>query len=87
MIEKNKFEVIMDYIDNNIKQDVSEIKKGISKVSGYNSLAFGKCLLVLTNITLHHYICSRKLYFALKELRENSEKKMCDIAYDYGYSD
>lgn len=87
MKQKNKFDLVMDYVDANIQEDVDTIKKGICNLIGYNSNSFGNCFSVLTNYTLYHYISERRIYFAGKELYENPQKPICDIALDYGYSD
>lgn len=87
MKQKNKFDLVMDYVDANIQEDVDTIKKGIYNLIGYNSNSFGNCFSVLTNYTLYHYISERRMYFAGKELYENPQKSICDIALGYGYSD
>lgn len=38
-------------------------------------------------MSFYRYIITRKLYFAGKELYENPEKSICEIALDYGYSE
>ena len=35
-MKQNKFDLVMDYIDANISQDVETIKKGIFNLIGYN---------------------------------------------------
>lgn len=87
MQKTNKFDIIMDYIDENIKADSENIKKGIPNIIGYSSKCFGDYFLILTNITLFDYIRRRKLYFALEELKQNKKKRVCDIALEYGYSE
>ena len=84
---KNKFDTVMDYIDAHIHEDAETIKKGIYGEIGYNSSHFGKCFEVLTGETLFHYINERKLFFAGQELKHKSEKAICDISLDLGYSD
>ncbi len=86
-MKQNKFDLVMDFIDANIQLNTEELKKGIHSLIGYNSNTFGNCFSVLTTNTLFHYISERKMYFAGKELRENQEKPICDIALDYGYSE
>lgn len=87
LMRKNKFDVVMEYIDANIKQSTNEIKKGILEISGVNSNTFGHCFYVLTGDTLYHYITTRKLFFAAEELRLQPNKPICDIALDFGYSE
>lgn len=86
-MEQNKFDLVMDYIDANIQLDTESLKKGIYNLIGFNSNSFGNCFSVLTNDTLFHYISERRMYFAGRELQENLEKSICDIALDYGYSE
>ena len=86
-MRKNKFDVVMEYIDANIKQSTNEIKKGILDVVGVNSNTFGHCFYVLTGDTLYHYITTRKLFFAAEELCLQPNKPICDIALDFGYSE
>ncbi len=86
-MKQNKFDLVMDYIDANILQDVETIKKGIFNLIGYSSLAFGNCFVVLTNQTLFHYISERKMYFAAQALKTNLDRSIADIALEYGYSE
>lgn len=86
-MNKNKFDMVMDYIDANVFQDPETIKKGIINEVGYNSHTFGNCFSILTGETLFHYIAVRRLYFAAKELYDNLNKSICDIALDCGYSE
>lgn len=86
-MKKNKFDLVMDYIDANIQKDTESLKKGIYNLIGYNSNTFGNCFTILTNNTLYHYIIERKIYFAGKELQENLDKPISEIALDYGYSE
>lgn len=87
MKQKNKFDLVMDYIDVNVQKEVHTIKKGIYDLIGYNSNSFGQCFSVLTNETLFHYINARRMYFAGMELYELPDKPICDIALEYGYSE
>lgn len=86
-MKQNKFDLVMDYIDANISQDVETIKKGIYSSIGYNSLTFGNCFSVLTGQTLFHYINERKMYFAAQSLRNDIYRSVADIALEYGYSE
>lgn len=86
-MRKNKFDIVMEYIDANIKQSTDEIKKGIWELIGVNSNTFGNCFSVLTGDTLYHYITTRKLFFAAEELCLQPKKPICDIALDFGYSE
>lgn len=86
-MKQNKFDLVMDYIDANISQDVETIKKGIFNLIGYNSNTFGNCFQILTDKTLFHYINERKMYFAAQSLKNDIDKSIADIALDWNYSD
>ena len=87
-MKQNKFDRVMDYIDENIQKDTETIKKGIIDQIGIDSNSFGKYFTILTEgDTLGGYIRNRRLYYAAKELLEDSKKSICDIALDYGYSE
>lgn len=86
-MKQNKFDLVMDYIDANISQDVESIKKGIRSLIGYNSNIFGNCFSVLTGKTLFHYIHKRKMYFAAQTLQRDLDRSIADIALEYGYSE
>ena len=86
-MKQNKFDLVMDYIDANISQDVESIKKGIYSLIGYNSLTFGNCFSILTGQTLFHYINDRKMFFAAQSLRNDVDRSIADIALEYGYSE
>lgn len=85
---KNKFDMAMDYIDANIHSKVDDIKNRLINEIGYNCNSFGQCFSILTGgETLGRYITMRKLYFALKELQEDENRQICDVAQDWGYSE
>ena len=86
-MKKNKFDIVMDYIDANIMKDCDTLKKGIFNEIGYNSNTFGNCFKSLTDQTLGKYISERKMYFAAQELKNDLDKDIIDIALAYGYSD
>lgn len=86
-MKQNKFDLVMDYIDENIQRDTETIKGGIINLIGINGNSFGQYFSVLTGDTLGSYIRSRRLYYAARELQSNPQKSICDIALDYGYSD
>ena len=46
---KNRFDMVMDYIDENIEQKTEDIKKGLIEIISYNSNDFKKCFEILTN--------------------------------------
>lgn len=67
-MKQNKFDLVMDYIDENIQKDTETIKRGIINLIGINSNSFGQYFTVLTGDTLGSYIRSRRLYYAAKAL-------------------
>lgn len=86
-MKQNKFDLVMDYIDENIQKDTETIKRGIINLIGINSNSFGQYFTVLTGDTLGSYIRNRRLYYAAKALQREPDKSICEIALDYGYSD
>lgn len=84
---KNNFDRAMDYIDANIEKSIDEILKGFIDNFSFNSNKFDKCFMVLTNEPLRGYIAERKLYFVSLAIKENKDRKLCDIAQDFGYSE
>ncbi len=89
MKKANIFDDVMDYIDGQVKNTYSEIKRGIYAISNFTDLDFSKFLSVLSEgkITLKDYFMKRKLFFASKELVEFPDKPIVDIALDYAYSE
>lgn len=86
-MNRNKFDIVMDYIDANIHCSDTEIKRKIYDLTGYNSHTFGEYFKLLTDNSLGHYITLRRLYFAGETLRCEKTRSICDIAISYGYSD
>lgn len=84
---KNNFDKAMDYIDSNIEKKIDEILKGFIDSLSFDSNVFDKCFGVLTNESLREYIATRKLYFVSQAIKENKDRKLCDIAQDFGYSE
>lgn len=85
MDNKNVFDTVMDYIDENICQGTEEMNRGIYGVSHYSDADFNKFISVLTSgeMTLQTYIRKRKLYFATLELVSENTKSITDIAMKY----
>lgn len=87
-MKQSKFDIVMDYIDENIQKDTETIKKGIYGLIHCNSITFEHHFSILTGgDTLGNYIRNRRLYFAAMELLHKPKKPICDIARDYGYSE
>ena len=87
MEQKNIFDLVVDYIDNNIKEKPSFIKEGIAKHTGCNIKRIEDLFSLLTNETLFHYIVGRKMFFAGNEIYNGTKKSICEIALEYGYSE
>lgn len=89
MKKANIFDNVMNYIDEHVKSNYSEIKRGIYAASNFTDLDFSKFLSILTGgkVTLNDYFKKRKLFFASQELVEFPDKPIVDIALDYGYSE
>lgn len=89
MEKANIFDTVMDYIDEHVKSDYSEIQRGVYAISQYTDMDFCKFLSILSGgkATLNKYFMNRKLYFASQELVELPHKPIVDIALDYGYSE
>lgn len=86
-MKQSKFDIVMDYIDENIKNDTEAIKRGIINLIGINSNTFGQFFTVLTGDTLGSYIRNRRLFFAAIDLLRQPKMTISDIALEYGYSD
>ena len=86
-MKQSKFDIVMDYIDENIKNDTETIKRGIINLIGINSNTFGQFFTVLTADTLGSYIRNRRLFFAAIDLLRQPQMTISDIALEYGYSD
>lgn len=86
-MKQSKFDIVMDYIDENIKNDTETIKGGIINLIGINSNTFGQFFTVLTGDTLGSYIRNRRLFFAAIDLLRQPKMTISDIALEYGYSD
>jgi len=85
-MNKNKFDLIMDYIDVNIDKSAEDIRKGMFVFAGVSSKTFNNCFSILTGNTLQNYIIRRKLYFASEALYNNPDVDICTIALQ-DYSD
>lgn len=86
-MKQSKFDLVMDYIDENINSDTETIKRGIMNLIGINSNTFGQFFTVLTGDTLGSYIRNRRLYYAAMDLLRKPKLTISDIALEYGYSD
>ena len=67
-MEQNKFDKVMNYIDENIHQEIKSLKEGIFKSIGYHSSKFEQCFNIITEENLTDYIHKRKMYFAAQDI-------------------
>lgn len=89
MNKSNIFDRVMDFIDENIKEEYSKIKEGIYADTNYTDMQISKFMSILSNgeYTLYEYYTRRRAYFASRELVDNPEKSIAEIAQDFNYSD
>ena len=79
----DKLNNLINYIENNLDQSISDEK--MCKILGVNSYTLYRIFLFITGISLTEYIRNRKLSKAALDIIE-SNKKIIDIAYNYGYN-
>ena len=89
MNKSNIFDNVMDFIDENIREDYSKIKEGIYYEIKYSDMQISKFMSILSNgnYTLYEYYTRRRAYFASRELVDNPEKPIAEIAQEFNYSD
>ena len=72
----------IDYIENNILDDISI--DDIAYELGISSFYLQRSFQIVSGYSIGEYIRNRRLYLAAAEL-SNSDQKIIDIAYKYGY--
>lgn len=89
MNKSNIFDKVMNFIDENIREDYNKIKEGIYADIHYTDMQISKFISILSNgeYTLYDYYIRRRAYFASKALVDNPEKSIAEIAQDFNYSD
>lgn len=82
---KKKIQVIVDEIDRCIKtyNDEALTLCFLSRKLGYSEFHTTRKFKEISGMQFRDHLRSRKLAFALKEVRD-SEKSLLDIAVDYG---
>lgn len=82
-----QIQIIVDEIDQCIKNRNSEAVtlRFLSRRLGYSEYHTTRKFKVISGMQFRDYLRSRKLAFALKEVRD-SDKSLLDIAFDYGFS-
>ncbi|MGL5684193.1 MAG: AraC family transcriptional regulator [Vagococcus fluvialis] len=79
----NEFAAVINYIEEHLEENIDMKKiEQLAKVSEYN---FQKIFSILSGLTLGDYIRKKRLSKSLYDLRETDEK-IIDIAFKYGYS-
>lgn len=80
-------QIIIDEIDDCIKryQDEALTLRFLSRRLGYSEFYMTRKFKEITGMQFREYLRSRRLAFALKEVRDD-EKSLLDIAFDYGFS-
>jgi len=73
----------IDYIETNLLDENLSIEQ-VAKVANSSVFHFQRTFSILTNQTVGDYIRRRRLTIAAKEIL-NSDKKIIDIAFKYGY--
>ncbi|SOC18226.1 AraC family transcriptional regulator [Ureibacillus xyleni] len=73
----------IDYIETSLMDNSLSIEK-IAKVTNSSVFHFQRTFFLLTNMTVSDYIRRRRLTLAAEELL-NSEEKVINISYKYGY--
>lgn len=73
---------VIDYIENNLEGNISI--EDISREVGISPFYLQRSFQIVTGYSIGEYIRKRKLYLAAIDLK-NSDSKIIDIAYKYGY--
>ncbi|MBD5512964.1 MAG: helix-turn-helix transcriptional regulator [Lachnospiraceae bacterium] len=84
---QKQIQIIVDEIDTCIKghQDEALTLRLLSRRLGYSEFHTTRKFKEITGMQFREYLRSRRLAFALKEVRD-SDKSLLDIAFDYGFS-
>lgn len=86
-MHKNYFDIVMNYIEENVDKPAEEIKREIPKLIGRNGRAFGESFALMTGHTLDYYIRQRRLLYAVRDLALKPNKPIPQIALEYQFSD
>lgn len=79
---KTVVEHVVNYIEDAVHEKLS--LETISREVGYSRFYLNRIFSVYTGMSIMEYARKRKLGYALKELK--SDKRILDIAFDYGYT-
>ena len=72
----------IEYIEEHLHDDISA--QDVAEQVYLSPLHFQRGFLVMTGYSVSEYIRNRRLYLAALEIK-NTERKVIDVAYDYGY--
>ena len=86
-MHKNYFDIVMNYIEENVDKPTEEIKREIPKLIGRNGRAFSESFALLTGYTLDYYIRQRRLLYAVRDLVLKYKEPIPQIALAYQFSD
>lgn len=86
-MHKNYFDIVMNYIEENVDKPTEEIKREIPKLIGRNGRAFSESFALLTGHTLDYYIRQRRLLYAVRDLVLKYKEPIPQIALAYQFSD
>lgn len=56
-----------------------------ARIAGMSKSTYQRFFLLIANMTLDEYIRKRRLHYAVKELVEDTDHRIIDIAMKYGY--
>ena len=79
---QNNMNRVIDYLENNIHEDVDMEKT--ARYAGYSLWEFQRIFSLLANTTVGAYVRKRKLSLAAQDIISTDEK-IIDIALKYGY--
>lgn len=84
---QKQIQIIVDEIDRCIKNhnDEALTLRALSRRLGYSEYYATRKFSEISGMTFRDYLRSRRLAFALKEVRD-TDRSLLDIAFDYGFS-
>ena len=82
-----QIQVIIDEIDASIRRgdDAALTLRSLARTLGYSDFHMTKKFRQITGLSLREYLRTRRLAFALAEVRD-TDRRLLDIALDYGFS-
>lgn len=74
-------QAVLDYIDDNITDDISAVM--LAEKAGYSAYHFSRIFSETIGVSVMSYVTWRKLQYALYDLSQG--KKVIDVAMQYGF--